>query len=173
MNMKVGCMMVVTMIAVLGGSRGFSDMQPYSGKKAPMNAAAPQDSSKAVVTMSQEEMDFSASLSDLHKMIFTKLFTPAMREQAMSFYTSRMSGMKGNKSKVMPTQDEAVEQVVKNNRGVAMGQTSSPQPGANSPGMNQPKNPQQNSMSGKSQNSTATPPQSSSNTQQKKKYYWD
>ena len=62
--------------------------------------------------MTPAEQQFAMKLSPLHRQIFTNVFTPDLRQEAMADMTST-----DNEDEVMPmTEDMAVEQVITNHR---------------------------------------------------------
>ena len=91
---------------------------PYWSRKQQVeDASRPQPSQ-----MTMQEKQFALRLSDLHRQIFVYQFTPAQRQEAMAFMTTN-ANRGWRSSKVTP--DMAVEDVIKNHRGIHTGQGQS------------------------------------------------
>lgn len=93
------------------------ESSPYWQRKQQIeDARRPQPSQ-----MTMQEKQFAMRLSDLHRQIFVYQFTPAQRQEAMAFVTTN-ENRGWRSSKVTP--DMAIEEVIKNHRGIHTGQGS-------------------------------------------------
>lgn len=71
-------------------------------------------------------MDFANKLSALHKQIFTTVFTPALRQEAMSMMSNIDEDDMDDES--IMTEDMAVEQTIMNHRDAALPDDTTPAP---------------------------------------------
>jgi hypothetical protein len=76
--------------------------------------------------MSKAEMDFANKLSALHKQIFMTVFTPALRQEAMSMMSNIDEDDMDDES--IMTEDMAVEQTIMNHRDAALPDDNAPAP---------------------------------------------
>jgi len=91
-----------------------------------MVAAAPQDKTM----MSPDEMQFANQLSGLHRQIFMTVFTPALRQEAMSIMTMPGNDMEGG---APMSADMAVEEVISNHRDMPASDNNGQQPSTTAP----------------------------------------
>jgi hypothetical protein len=107
-------------------------------------------------SMTPAEQQFAMKLSALHRQIFSSVFTPDLRKEAMD----AMSAPENDDEEEPMTPDMAVEQVISNHRDMAGG------------GMNQKSgSPSQSSSQSMPKSSTKQTKNTSSSN--KKKSYWD
>lgn len=87
-------------------------IDPYLNKKQQM-----QSVDVSTPQMSAAEQKFAMKLSDLHRKIFTTVFTPALRKEAMDMMASEK---KSSWRTPKMTPDMAVEAVIRKYRGVSL-----------------------------------------------------
>ncbi|MBM3192328.1 MAG: hypothetical protein FJZ63_06745 [Chlamydiae bacterium] len=71
-----------------------------------------------VSPLTPAEQQFAAQLSSLHKQIFTTVFTPQLRQEAMTLMSPDAQSNLGDNGSI--TADMAVEEVVSNHRDMPM-----------------------------------------------------
>ncbi|PCI92953.1 hypothetical protein COB11_06225 [Candidatus Aerophobetes bacterium] len=128
---------------------------PYMHRKQQVeDARRPQPSQ-----MTTQEKQFAMKLSDLHRQIFVYQFTPSQRQETMALVTTNANrGWRSTKI----TPEMAVEEVIKNHRGISTGQGQTDMKNESGSGYYKKRN---NRQQGSQQRSSST-----RNSQQQRSY---